>query len=212
MYAQVINNIVTEIISKPKWIENGLPASDAFMKSRGVYPVIENRPSYDDFYQIIKYDENVGNWNVLENHVEPAYIITDYSLQEVLDKQILILKNIRKQYECGGFSVTTTSGKSFNIHSDRESQATIVGKFVAVNSGLVSGDTLFKTTTGWIALNPTDVQETCIWVAQNVQACFVREHAIQEAYKACTTVSQLKDIVSQNLHSSWPASCLYQSI
>lgn len=131
-----------------------------------------------------------------KGHYEQVYELTERTLtQEESDEIISRLKKeklsqlatLRYEKEIAGITVNGTI-----IKTDRESQATLTGAWVAVQQNpakLID----WKADSGWAQIDKPTIEALSIAVAEHVQACFSREKAISLEIESLTTISEIQN-------------------
>lgn len=106
------------------------------------------------------------------------------------------LASLRYAVETGGLSVNGAM-----IKTDRDSQVTLTGAYVAVqqNPSLLID---WKSETGWIQIDKTTVESLCMAVTAHVQGCFSKERVLTEQINALETVTEVSNF---DILGAWDA-------
>jgi len=167
----------------------------------------------DSSYKIIEkiktsgvYDEESGYIHCLPvndeafiqaTHFIDGELIKNNSLIEVITSALATLAAYRYSKEVGGITVAGTS-----ILTDRESQATLTGAYVAVQlnpTRLID----WKTSDGtWTQIDKATVEFLASAVADHVQACFSNEKVHSTAINLLTTIEEVE---AYDITVGWPA-------
>lgn len=227
MYIQVeelSGNVAPEVIpgtkrSKPNWIdgETGNYLTDEQLITReSLYPVIQNPPSYDSFYQkVVKNDET--EWIVKSYGVEATYKVENLPLENIKNRLFRQLINLREKYETNGIDFEDSNGNKIEVDTTAESQIKITGSFMTAKEGYRKSKSNWKSKNGYFhKLYNTDVQNLSYNVFDFIQQCYDRESEIQDLIEAVditgdymTAIDEFKNIVNNEFPIGWPTNALY---
>lgn len=117
------------------------------------------------------------------------------SLDEAVTDRLAELASIRFQRETAGITVNGST-----ICTDRESQATLTGAWVAVqiNPNILID---WKAETGWVQIDKATVEALSAAVGSYVQGCFTAEKNHAAAIAALTSIA---DVETYDITQGWP--------
>ena len=150
------------------------------------------QPTYNQYTQRVK---EITPVLTDKGHYEQQWAVEDiilteeetaYSISQLKQQKLTQLANLRYQKEVSGIAVGGTT-----IKTDRESQATLTGAWVAVQQNparLID----WKADSGWTQIDKTTVEALSSAVAYHVQACFSRERVLSTEIEAINTIQGLQ--------------------
>lgn len=138
-YAEVTNNIVTRLISRPRWFDDeGNPVSDEVLVQHGRYPVIDEPPEYDATTQWVE-RKPFEEWIVEADVVRATYTVHDRDPAEVAAALVREIDAERDRRIAAGF---TFAGKLYQGRpEDRENiSGAALAALAAQMAGATPGD------------------------------------------------------------------------
>lgn len=181
---------------------NGLLVSDKCLELNAEYCVINGLrcgvyTSYNSELMDVSIDYFLPNCLSLDSDGNVFISNTDiYNrfVNDIKSNKIRELADLRYNKEVSGVDVN-----GLIIKTDRDSQATLTGAYVAVqqNPNLLID---WKSETGWIQIDKTTVEALCTAVTAHVQGCFTREKQIAEIINGITNAS---DVVNFDIAEAW---------
>jgi len=197
-YTQVAQGKVVRIIRRPP---SGL--SEAERKDRGILPVVHNRPAIDPLTQ-----EAVQllppHWDVQGDHVEVAYKVTTYDLDEERLKAAENIRRIRKLKEEQGVD-WTYGDESYRLRTDQDTQAKVANVLSAMSLDPELTAVDWEIQPGvWLTMTTTDVQEMAKEITRHVQAIFSRSKTFEEQLQAAEGIQGIRQVLEAAEAPGWP--------
>lgn len=111
------------------------------------------------------------------------------------------LEAFRFSFEVAGLDL----GDGVTIKTDRESQGQIGDAFASLKSGLIP-DVDFKTATGWVVLDLSQITSIARATAAHSRGCFRGERAVATAIESATTMVEIEAInISELFRAAYSA-------
>lgn len=220
---EVKNGTITgEPKTRPPWMdaETGEYLTDQQLIDReNLYPLLngpETKPTFDRFYQFCKpneiFDPDTGtmNWNVYNDRVESTWTVNDHSLSEVIKREVGNLALTRYKYEVAGITFTDSNGNTLRIDTTRESQTKLGSVYTSAKDGVRTDPSKWKTLDGFVNISNSDMISLAKITWGYVQDCYDRESTIQSMLSNCTTINEIKTVVTDEFNSGFPVISLKQ--
>lgn len=178
-----------------EWVINDTTAT------KNVWIYVEDKPSYDKFYQNIE-KNNEDNWveEIVDgedyDRIKITYTLKEKTVQEKQADMKDELAAKRWKYETNGMLFeSATSGNTYEIHTDRDSQSKIVGAQLSAKEGNFT-EKKWKTKEGYKILTADEIIEMAGVLEQHVQGCYDNESRIMDLIDGCSTIEELRDLVT----------------
>lgn len=234
MYIEVINGRIVPGTQrgKPNWIDaetNEYLTDEQLIRRENLFPVIEDPPEHDEFYQKIKrndpeewivYSDSVplssDSFELSANYVKTTYTIEDFPINKIKERVLEDLENLRFKYETDGISFTTIDSQELEIDTSRESQNKILGMHVAVSGGYKKTASKWKTKNGFVSISASDMSKMALQLLDFVQSCYDRESDIFDKISSIdlqnysTAIESFKSIKNNEFKTDWPTIALFK--
>jgi len=205
MYARVIDNQITEIVSPCDWLmDDGQPVTEEWLfEKENLYKIIENLPIVDDFYQYVE-ENPINEWIINDNNVEKTYEVFNISIENLKENLKEEAHRLRKIVETSGLKFIDSNSNELHIFTDRDSQSKVMAAYSAVKDGLRQDNSLWKTIDGFVAISNDDILRMAQEMLNFIQGCFDTEKTLIDEIDIAQTIDDLKNIDFSN----WPTNAL----
>ena len=139
-------------------------------------------------------DEFFQNWTVTPISLTPQQ--QDERFTQAKDELLNALSAYRYNLEVGGVVIDGVT-----VRTDRESQAQLSAALLTLNEGFAPSIN-WKSASGWVNLNKTQLQRISRTVAHHVQGCFNIE---QMHYTKIQQITNAEDLAKYDITVGWPS-------
>lgn len=171
----------------------------ALVKDNRIVNVIELTDPADfttpEGFELVEISSGGIGWAYLNGEVVPP-AADQITIETAIASKLADLAAYRFKRETGGITVN-----GINILTDRESQATLTGAYVAVQ---LNPDRMIDwkaSDSTWTQIDKSTVEFLAGAVADHVQACFSAEKTLSAAIQSLETVD---DVLAYDVAVEWP--------